>query len=203
MTRAVLFLIVILTLACSPNQSILRDKSAALPESTPTPVPTPIEPAKKFTVSELMDRVVKAPPDSFLFPCTLNAYSNETRANLAKIREQWLAKEQDARYMIAPSTGCVCPGICILAVEDSQTAPPSNAALIVLDQNSNEKYYWLARGLDLSGASLSWLSSTPEITFNDANGTRIKYCTIDPPKTTGHSIVNCTDASGRKISLSQ
>src|SRR6476619_4496564 len=95
MVRIVIFLVLLFGFACSPNQSILSDKSGSSPESTPTAVPTPVEPAKKFTVSELMERVATAPPDSFLFPCTLNAYSDERRADLRKTRDQWLAKEQD------------------------------------------------------------------------------------------------------------
>lgn len=189
--------------ACAANQSILQDRSGAGPESTPVPATTPVEPVKKFTVGQLMERVANAPPDSFLFPCTLNAYSDEDRSNLRKLREQWLAKEQDTQYLVAPSTGCVCPGVCVVAVEDTLSAPPANSALIVIDHAASEKYYWLARRLDLSNASLSWVNSNPSLEFKTAQSGLTKNCLLEAPAPGSRLIAKCFDAKGKQVELSR
>jgi hypothetical protein len=189
--------------ACAANQSILQDKSGAGPESTPVPAATPVEPVKKFTVGQLMERVANAPPDSFLFPCTLNAYSDDDRSNLKKLRDQWLAREDDAQYLIAPSTGCVCPGVCVLAVEDTRSSPPANSALIVIDHTAPEKYYWLARGLDLSNARLSWINSNPSLEFKTAQSDAAVNCLLEAPATGSRVVAKCSDAKGKRVELSR
>src|SRR4051812_44267144 len=162
MYRLCLFALMLPLAACSPNQSILQDKSAENPSPTAAAESTPTE-SRKFTVAELMDRVAHATPDSFLFPCTLNSYSDQSRADLVKLREQWLSKEQDARYLVAPSTGCVCPSVCVLLLADSRESS-NKGAVLILDNSGPEKYYWLSRDIDLSRATLGWDGATPSLT---------------------------------------
>jgi hypothetical protein len=157
---------------------------------------------KKLTIAELMNRVATAPPDSFLFPCTLNAYSKETRFSLLKLRQQWLSKEQDSRYLVAPSTGCICPSVCVLLVEDTQ-AVANKGALILFDEGSSEKYYWLTKNLDLSHTSLSWVSSTPQLTLKDEGGNETKRCSIEQTKSGTPYSINCTDSAGKSTSLAR
>jgi len=81
--------------SCAPNSSVALDNGNS-DVSTPGESPAALrEPAIKITVAELMDRVVHASSDSFLFPCTLNAYSAADRAKLQKRRQTWLSKERE------------------------------------------------------------------------------------------------------------
>jgi hypothetical protein len=201
MFRALLSLTILALLGCSPNQSILQDKGPANP-SPVSPTETPQPEVRKFTVAQLMERVAKAPPDSFLFPCTLNAYSNEGRLTLLKLREKWFAKEQDTRYLIAPSTGCVCPSVCVLLLEDTQD-PVNGGRVLVLDGDSGEKYYWLARNLDLSRLSLSWTDSVPKLTIKNASGNEEKICSVSSPGSSTKYSLSCEDTSGKPATLAQ
>src|SRR5258708_21637085 len=149
------FLLLSLTLAfaaCEPNRSILDSSNGQKSGGANTANAANSEtskasaaPPQKVTVAELMLRVVNAPKDSFLFPCTLNAYSDADRENLKKLRQTWLGHEQDGHYDLSSSTACVCPGICVLGIEDTTKAPPKNSALLVIDNLSENKYFWLAK----------------------------------------------------------
>jgi hypothetical protein len=196
--KRLLLLLPLLLISCAPNASILQDNRANTANAEAAPTPTP-EPPKKLTVAELMDRVANASPDAYLFPCTLNAYSAETRAKLKKVRAAWLAKEQDGRYLISPSTGCVCPGICVLAVEDTQAPPPNNSALIIIGDLSNSTYRWFATGLDLSHSYLSWLSGTPKIDFSADGKLTEKSCMIRYHNDVQKYVSECSDANGKPL----
>ncbi|MEP6847992.1 MAG: hypothetical protein ABI999_03985 [Acidobacteriota bacterium] len=200
--RALFLLVILATLSvasCTPNQSIALDKTND-PNATRTRTPeAPPEAPTKITVAELIGRVANAKPESFLFPCTLNAYSAVDRQKLLKLRETWLAKEQDERYLISPSTGCICPSICVLTLEDRKAPPPANSAIILFDQTPTERYVWLAKNLNLTGAQLGWSSITPQITFTQSDGKVVKTCTFMPDKVPAHYVAVCTDGTGKKI----
>ena len=190
--------LLLFALSCTPNSSILQDKSGAEPGATPPAEATPPDSVRRFTVAELMDRIAAAPPDSFLFPCTLNAYSNGDRAGLKKLRDDWVKKEPKDRYLIAPSTGCICPSICVLAVQDART--PSSWGVVVIGEKPSS-YYWAARDVDLSNASLTWTNAAPQIVFRDQNGAQLKSCTVEPAKGGGYAM-NCVDPTGKTVSVS-
>lgn len=188
---------------CAPNQSILLDNRAKREAgNTNTSTNTNANLAqvtKKLTVAELMDRVVNAPPDSFLFPCTLNAYSDDDRLKLRKLRQTWLSKERDSRYLVSPSTGCVCPGICVLAVEDTRAAAPNNFALLIIEDLSANKYSWAVKNLDFTNAKLTWASSTPIAQFTNPDGSRGKSCTIEWDKKLNRYATPCSDGNGKTL----
>jgi hypothetical protein len=163
--------------ACSPNQTILQsniDNTAPTPAATETPAPL-----KKITVGELMNRTASAPADSFTFPCTLHVYKDEDRDKLRKLRDLWLSKEKDNQYVLAPSKDCVCPGICVLKVEDTQKPGPSNFGLVVIKDLESNTYQWIAKDLDLTNAKLAWSETTPNLFFDDAAGKRVKTCSVE------------------------
>lgn len=184
--------------ACAPNRAILQDNRAESGVVQPTPTAIP-EPAKKLTVAELMDRVANAPPDAYLYPCTLNAFSADDRTNLKKLRDTWASKEHDSRYLISPSTGCICPGTCVLAVEDTQAPAPKNSSLIVIDLSKNN-YSWLARDLDMTKASLTWTGTTPAIDFSAGGGKSAeKKCLVEFDKAQKKYSTTCSDPAGRRL----
>jgi hypothetical protein len=186
--------------ACAPNRAILQDNRAESGVAEPTPTAIP-EPARKLTVAELMDRVANAPPDAYLYPCTLNAFSPDDRANLKRLRDTWMSKEQDSRYLISPSTGCICPGACVLAVEDTQAPAPKNSSLIVIDDLSKNNYSWLARDLDMTNASLTWTGTIPAIDFSAGVGkSAAKKCLVEFDKAQKKYSTNCTDPAGKRLS---
>lgn len=191
MKELLVFLLVALAAAaCEPNRTILesgRDNAnTANVAATPTPEPV----SQKVTVAELMQRVATAPPDAFLFPCTLNAYSDADRESLKKLRQTWLAKEKDANYQLSSAASCVCPGICLLRVEDTTKPPPNNSSLIVIDHP--DKYTWLARDLDLTHAEISWASTIPYIYYLGDDGKRNgKACSVQ--KVGQGYALNCTN----------
>ena len=177
---------------CSPNRSILLDKTNdtnAVVDQTPEP---PLAPPTKITVAELMDRVANAPPDAFLFPCTLGAYSESERNDLRRLREEWLKKEDDARYRVSP-TNCVCPGICVIEVEDTQRAAPANASLLVIDQSTSKKISWLAKNIDLRNSRLGWDLTEPQITFSNADGSKKFGCVIRIDSKSNRPSSSCSD----------
>jgi hypothetical protein len=176
-TLKILLAAVVMTAACSPNRSILEsniDNASPSPVATETPPPL-----KKITVGELMNRTAGAPADSFTFPCTLHAFKDDDRAKLRKLRDLWLAKEQDAHYILAPSRDCVCPDVCVLKVEDTTQPPPNNFGLIAIKDLESNSYQWIAKNLDLTNAKLTWLSSIPRLNFDDADGKQAKTCSIN------------------------
>jgi len=177
----VLLFIIALT-ACEPNRAILEsgpdNANAANAANSAGATPTPEPASQKVTVAELMQRVAAAPKDAFLFPCTLNAYSDADRESLKKLRQAWLGHEKDDHYNLSSAASCVCPGICLLKVEDTTKPPPSNSALIVIDHP--DKYTWLARDLDLSHAEIGWASTTPYIHYLGDDGKRNgKACSVE------------------------
>jgi hypothetical protein len=196
--RVLLFSILTLS-ACAPNRAIEQsgdnpNANAVNAVSTPTPEPV----SQKVTVAELMQRVATAPKDSFLFPCTLNAYSDADRESLKKLRQTWVSKEKDERYQLLSSSACVCPGVCLLKVEDTSKAPPKNSALIVIDKPADNKYFWLAKDIDLERAEISWADTTPNIYFLGPDGKRNgSACAVEKSKES--FVLNCTDASGKKL----
>jgi hypothetical protein len=198
--KTVCFLLMSLMLAagaCAPNQSIALDNRATeTANANNTPASTP-EPSKKITVGELMDRVANAPPDSFLFPCTLNTYSTDDRARLRKLRQQWLSKEEDSRYLISPSTGCACPGICVLVVEDAKTVPPKNFAILIIDDLS--KYSFLNKNLEFINAKLTWASTIPIVQFMNSNGNVDRSCSIELDKKRNLYTTACSDGNGKEL----
>jgi hypothetical protein len=179
-TKTFYKILLILTMAwtaCSPNRSILESN---LDNTTPTPVPTETPPPlKKITVGELMNRTASAPADSFTFPCTLHVFKDEDRDKLRKLRVLWLSKEKDGQYILAPSRDCVCPGICVLKVEDTQKPGPNNFGLVVIKDLESSTYQWLAKDIDLSNAKLAWSNTTPNLYFDDATGKRVKTCSVE------------------------
>jgi len=185
--------------SCAPNSSVALDNGNS-DVSTPGESPAALrEPAIKITVAELMDRVVHASSDSFLFPCTLNAYSAADRAKLQKLRQTWLSKERDNRYLLSPSTDCVCPGICALAIEDTQNKGANNYGIIVFGEGPPESYLWLIRNLDLKDAQITWSDTAPQIIFRGPNKAIIKTCSIALDKNTGRYMTPCTDSQGKKV----
>jgi hypothetical protein len=183
--------------ACSPNQSILQsniDNTTPTPAATETPAPL-----KKITVGELMNRTASAPADSFTFPCTLHVYKDEDRDKLRKLRDLWLSKEKDSHYVLAPSKDCVCPGICVLRVENATMPAPNNWGLIVIER-SLESYFWIARNSDLSNADLIWASSTPELKYHNPDGSKSqKGCWIELDKRLNQYVTNCWDEQLKKL----
>src|SRR5215813_4266208 len=103
-----LIFLCLLISACAPNRDIEQSQQNANSAAVATPSPTPGR-APRITVANLIDRVVNAKPDAFLYPCDLNSQGEANRARLRNIRTQWLAKEQDERYIVAPDYGCICP----------------------------------------------------------------------------------------------
>jgi len=110
-----------------------------------------------------------------------------------------MAKELDDRYVVAPDYGCVCPSICVLVLEDTQKAAPKNSTLLVLEGNPPEKLTWLAKELDLSNATLSWLNTTPQITFKNSDGTTSKICSVDSDDKLSHVSTSCANGQGKKF----
>jgi len=197
MKPAKLILLCLLVSACAPNRDI--EQSRAEDAATPTPAANTPSPPTRITVAELINRVVNAKPDAFLYPCDLNSQGEANRAKLRDIRSQWLAMEQDARYLVAPDVGCVCPSICVLEVEDTQATAPRNLGLLVLEGNPPAKLTWLAKGVDLSNTTLSWLNTTPQITFKNPDGTQAKICTVDVNQKLGRLTTACADGQGKKL----
>ena len=187
-----------LLLSCTPNRSIALDNSSDVAATGESPT-SPRQPAKKITVAELMDRVVRASSDSFLFPCTLNAYSSSDRVKLQKLRQTWLSKEHDSRYLLSPSTDCVCPGICALAIEDTQKEGPDNYEIIVFGNGPPESYLWLAKDLDLKDTQIAWSGTTPQIIFLGPDKTVAKTCSIALDKKGDRYTAPCTDPQGKKL----
>ena len=187
--------------ACSPNQSILQSN---IDNTAPTPVPTEtIPPIKKITVGELMNRTANAPEDAFTFPCTLHVYKSENRNNLRKLRDTWLSKEKDEQYLLRPSGDCVCPGACVLRVEDITKPGPNNWGLIVIPlpdagDTAAMDYQWIAKNLDLGSAKLTWASSTPYMNFTDANGVETKTCSIETGAKQKQYAYKCAAVNGKK-----
>jgi hypothetical protein len=188
--------------ACEPNRSIelsssensnaanVTNLATANVNTTPSP--------QKVTIAELMQRVANAPKDSFLFPCTLNAYSDADRQNLKKLRQTWLTKEQDNHYELSSATECVCPGICVLRVDDLSKPSPNNSALLVIDNLADNKYFWFAKNLDLTHTEMGWASSIPYIYFLDENGKRNgKVCSVEKAKQS--YVAACSDGKGKKL----
>jgi hypothetical protein len=198
MKAAKLIFLCLLISACAPNRDIEQSQSNVNSAVASTPSPTP-GPPPKITVADLINRVVNVKPDAFLYPCDLNSQGDANRAKLRDIRAQWLAKEQDDRYLVAPDYGCVCPSICVLTVEDTQKPAPKNFALLVLEGNPPGKLTWLAKDLDLSNTTLSWLNATPQITFKNPDNTTHKICSVDSDQKLGHLPISCTDPQGRKL----
>jgi hypothetical protein len=197
MKPAKLILVCLLLSACAPNRAI-EQSEVNTASAAATPSPTPGRPPK-ITVAELISRVIGAKPDAFLYPCDLNSQGDANRAKLRDIRTQWLGREQDARYLVAPDYGCVCPSICVLTVEDTQTAAPKNSALLVLEGNPPGRFTWLAKDLDLTDATLSWINTTPQITFKNPDGTQTKICSVDTDPKTGRLATACTDSQGKRL----
>jgi hypothetical protein len=163
--------------ACAPNQSVLHSN---VDNTAPTPVPTDtIPPIKKITVGELMNRTANAPEGSFTFPCDLQTYKPEDRDKLRKLRDVWMSKEKDENYDLRPSGDCVCPGICLLKVEDTTKPGPNNWGLIVIKDLDSNTYQWLAKDIDLTNARLTWTTSVPDIVFSDNNGKDLKTCAVE------------------------
>lgn len=180
MLRAILFILPFgLLTFCSPNRSIMEstDNTNSAVINVSQPAPEAVVP--KMTVAELMQRVATAPKDSFLFPCTLNAYADADRESLKKLRQVWLSKENDGRYKLSSATDCVCPELCVLKVEDSSKIPPNTFSLIVI--NRPDKYIWAARDIDLSHAELGWAATVPYIYYLGPDGKRNgKACSVEP-----------------------
>jgi len=178
--RSVLLLIVCAFFslsACAPNQSILQSN---VDNTAPAPAPTEtVPPIKKITVGELMNRTASAPEGSFTFPCDLQTYKPEDRDKLRKLRDVWMSKEKDENYELRPSGDCVCPGICVLKVEDTTKPAPNNWGLIVIKDLDSNTYQWLAKDIDLTNARLTWTSSVPDIVFSDSNGKDLKTCAVE------------------------
>jgi hypothetical protein len=193
-----LILLCLLISACAPNRAIEQSQSNVDSSIAATPSPTP-GPPPKITVADLINRVINAKPDAFLYPCDLNSQGEANRARLRDIRTQWLAKEQDDHYLVAPDYGCVCPGICVLTLEDTQKPAPRNSALLVLEGNPPEKLTWLAKDLELTNTTLSWISTTPQLTFKNADGTLAKICSVDVDRKLGRTTTACADAQGEKL----
>ena len=198
MKPATLLLTCLLLSACAPNRNIEQSHSEDMATPTPAAATTPSAPVR-VTVAELINRVLTAKPDAFLYPCDLNSQGESNRAKLRDIRTQWLAKEQDGRYLIAPDVGCVCPSICVLTVEDAQGSPPNNFGLLVLQGSPPEKLTWLAKGMDLSNTTLSWLNTTPQITFKNSDGSQAKICSVDVNQKLGRVTTTCSDSQGKKL----
>ena len=198
MKAATFILVYLLLSACTPNRNIEQSHAEDLTTPTPAVVNTPSSPAR-ITVAELINRVVSAKQDAFLYPCDLNSQGEANRAKLRDIRSQWLVREQDARYLVAPDGGCVCPSICVLTVEDAQGSPPNNFGLLVLQGAPPEKLTWLAKGIDLSNTTLSWLNTTPQITFKNSDGTSEKICSVDVNQKPGRLTTACSDGQGKKL----
>lgn len=181
--RINLWIVVVLAgfalMGCGPNRAILESNQGNSVAANERANTTPDVPLKKITVGELMERTAKAPEDSFTFPCTLHVFKPGDRDKLRKLRDQWLAKEQDSRYILAPSKACVCPGICVLAVEDTSKQGPSNWGLVAIKDLESNAYSWVAKDVDLSNAKLTWMSSTPQLIFDDAEGKRVKTCSVE------------------------
>ena len=195
----ILILAVIGGMACSANESILNSNRGNTNIAAAIPQPTPTVPAAQFTVGQLMERVSKVDDETFLYPCTLNMYSDEDRANLVKLRDQWMKKEQDRRYLVTQSTHCVCPDLCVLAVEDKQEQPPKNWRVLILDRTETPdlsmNYAWLTGNIDLNNGELTWVSSTPKIEFRDINGNSSYGCTIQRGNKPGKYTSICTDGN--------
>ena len=184
--------------SCTPNRSIALDKTNDPNDATAdrTPELRPDPPAK-MTLAELMDKIVNAKPDEFLFPCDLNAYSAEDKESLRRLRDKWLRNEENDRFLISPSTGCVCPHICVLIVEDIKAPTSKKAAVLVVDSLQNNKYVWLARNLDLSDTKLVWASSTPDLEFYKSDGSRNYGCFIEFSEKKHTFVSSCGD--GKKV----
>jgi hypothetical protein len=197
----ILVFCILCTAACAPNETILKDNQNVA-QATPQQEPTPTVPAARMTFAQLIDRVAKAPPDSYLYPCNLNAYSDVGRANLATLAKSWTSKEDDARYIVTPSTGCVCPGICVVALEDTKGTAPKNFGLIAMgdpaegDQTEGG-YQWIARNLDLSDAELNWTGVVPQVTFRGNAGAIEKTCSIEKDKSSGRFTARCENDEGK------
>jgi len=198
MKPATFTLVCLLLSACTPNRNIEQSHPEDLATPTPVVVNPPSAPAR-ITVAELINRVVSAKQDAFLYPCDLNSQGEANRAKLRDIRSQWLVREQDARYLVAPDGGCVCPSICVLTVEDAQVSPPSNFGLLILQGSPPEKLTWLAKGIDLSNTTLSWLNTTPQITFKNHDGTPAKICSVHVNPKLVHVTTACSDGLGKKM----
>ncbi|MEP7075988.1 MAG: hypothetical protein ABI878_09265 [Acidobacteriota bacterium] len=193
----ILFLSVLLVAigvsSCTPNQSIALDKTNdpnAAANKTPELPPAP---PVKITVAELMERVANAAPDAFLLPCDLRAYSESGREDLRQLRNDWLKTADDNRYLVSPSKNCVCPGLCVIAVEDTQRPAPKNTSLLVINEFGRRKIKWLAKGLDLTNTRLAWASSEPEITFYNPDGTRKYVCFFRINSKTQNIYSDCGD----------
>jgi hypothetical protein len=175
MTRYLFLLSAILAFGCGPNRAILESNQANSVAANEKANATPDVPVKKITIGELMERTAKAPEDSFTFPCTLHMFKPEDRDKLKKLREQWLAKEDDARYIMST---CVCPGICVIKVSDVSKPGPNNSGLIAI-KGLDSGYQWIGKDMDLTNTTLTWASTVPYLNFDDAEGKRLKTCTVE------------------------
>ena len=196
-------LVLIATIAlpcCAPNRSILQDKTAQANAAAADKTPEPPSPPTRMTIAKLMDRVAGASPDSFLFPCTMAAYSVDDREKLRKFRQKWLSKEDDARYTVSPATGCVCPDFCVLKIEDTKTSSPNNLSLIVYDPSRPGGFYWLTRNKPLVNTELAWQSSVPFIYFRNPDGSKAgRTCRVEWNKMTNRYGTACTDEHGKSL----
>src|SRR3712207_5995105 len=132
------------------------------------------------TFGELLKRIGELPEGEPTFPCSIDLkLKSESPSGLKKFRTDWMRREDDSRYRVVRALRreggrawfdepCVCPGVCVVVLQDRDLPEPENDAVLIIDRAAMRNGpIWAARGINLSEAQLSWSSSTPHFQFGE------------------------------------